>query len=68
MITKGTNISVSTSQKNFPKKKNTQIQFMRSEEHYQGDRVLYGFPRSPRGGWSQEGADFSQKIEVSIQI
>ena len=32
------------------------IDMMRSEEQYQGNGVVYGFPKSPRGGWSHGGA------------
>ena len=35
----------------------------RSKEYYQGDRVVHGFPRSPRGGWSHREAGRWRKIE-----
>ena len=30
---------------------------MRSKEHHQGDGVVNGFLRSPRGGWSHRGTN-----------
>ena len=36
---------------------------IRSEEHHQGDVVVYGFSRSLRGGWSKRGADRWRKVE-----
>ena len=36
---------------------------MRSEEYHQGDGVVYGFPRSPKCGWSHGGAGRWWKIE-----
>ena len=36
---------------------------MRSEEHHQGDMVVYEFPRSPRGGWSHRGTGRCWKVE-----